>query len=149
MLCSVQNTSLWQINCRFGKCWRKPRRIITVLKQLINGGRLKTKICPHGPREKEKYHKVFQVLDKYGAVHSLSLGLMGELYSRENYCIDRGQDQWGIIEHRVACQVYLKSLPLLLSHVCLCLGENHASVKEATGVKGAVCVLLVAALSIV
>lgn len=52
-------------------------------------------------------------------------------------------------EHRVACQVYLKSLPLLLSHVCLCLGENHASVKEATGVKGAVCVLLVAALSIV
>lgn len=64
-----------------------------MLKQLINGGRLKTKICPHGPREKEKYHKVFQVLDKYGAVHSLSLGLMGELYSRENCCIDRGQDQ--------------------------------------------------------
>lgn len=53
------------------------------------------------------------------------------------------------IEHGVACQVYLKSLPLLLSHVCLCLGEKHVSVKQATGVKGAVCVLLVAALSVV
>lgn len=74
-------------------------------------------------------------------------GLMGELYSKENCCIDRGQDQRGIIEEcRVTCQVYLKCLPLLLSHVCLCLGDNHASDKR---VKRALCVLLVAAVSVV
>lgn len=66
-------------------------------------------------------------------------GLMGELYNRENCCIDRGQDQWGITEHRVACQVYLKSLPLVLSHVCLCSRENHVSVKQAWSQRSCLC----------
>lgn len=66
-------------------------RIITVLKLLEERkikeqkeGRLKNKICPRGLREK-KYQKVFK--------YFCHCGLMGELYSRENCFIDRGQDQ--------------------------------------------------------
>lgn len=47
---------------------------------------------------------------KYSAMHSMSLGLTGELYSREKCCIDGEQNQWGIIEHSVACQGLFKSL---------------------------------------
>lgn len=45
------------------------------------------------------------------------------------------------------------SLPSLFkiptSSIVTCLGENHLSVKQATGIKRDVCVLLVAALSVV
>lgn len=42
----------------------KAERIIMKLKPPIHGDRLKSKICPYGPREKEKEHKSLQVLDE-------------------------------------------------------------------------------------
>lgn len=47
-----------------GRCSEKVERIIMKLKQPMHGERLKSKICPYGPRGKEEEHKSLQVLDE-------------------------------------------------------------------------------------
>lgn len=46
---------------------------------------------------------------QYGAMHSMLLELMGELYRGEKCCTDREQDQRGVIEHSAACQDLFKN----------------------------------------
>lgn len=62
------------------------------LKQPIHGVRLKSKICPWGPREKEKEHKVYKCLMKHSGTHSVPLRLTDEGYIKEKCGTNREQD---------------------------------------------------------
>jgi len=87
---------------------------------------------------------------KYSAVHSMSLGLTGELCSREKCCVDREQDQWSVIEHSVACRGLCKS-PTSSTVTCLPVFGCKSRQRQASrwGQEGVLCALQVATMSVV